>query len=73
MATDPIAVGIKLLIEEKGFVQKSVAERAGLSPQQLSDMLNDRKIIKAVDLIPLSKALGVTVNDIYAAGLRGTQ
>lgn len=33
-----------------------------------SDMLNDRKVIKAVDVLPISKALGVSVQDIYDAG-----
>lgn len=68
MTTDPIAKGIRSIISEKGFVQKNVAERAGLTPQQLSDMLNDRKVIKAIDLVPISRALGVTIPEIYDAG-----
>lgn len=69
MTRDPIAFGIKHLINEKGLVQKAVAKRAGYTNQQFSDMLNDRKIIKAVDLFPISKAIGVSIQEIYDAGL----
>lgn len=69
---DPIAIGIKKKIVEKGLVQKTVAKRAGYSEQQLSDMLNDRKIIKAVDLFAIAEAIGVDVSDIYAAGAGNT-
>lgn len=65
---DPIAYGIKYLIREKGMIQKIVAQRAGYTQQQFSDMLNDRRVIKAIDLIPISAALGVSVQDIYDAG-----
>lgn len=65
---DPIAAGIRDLIEEGGFLQKSVAQKAGFTQQQFSDMLNGRKIIRAVDLFPISTALGCTIQDIYDAG-----
>lgn len=68
MERDPIVAGIKSLIAEKGMVQKIVAQRAGYTPQQFSDMLNDRRIIRAIDLIPISGALGVSVQEIYDAG-----
>lgn len=68
MTKDPIAIGIKHLIIEKGLIQKSVAERAGYTSQQFSDMLNGRKTIKAIDIVPISNALGVSVQDLYDAG-----
>ena len=61
---DPIVIGIRKIITEKGLLQKSVAARAGYTEQQLSDMLNNRKIIKACDLLQLSEALGVEVSDL---------
>ena len=61
---DPVAVGIRKKIAEKGLVQKSVANRAGFSEQQFSDMLNDRKIIRACDLFRISEALGVDLVDL---------
>ncbi len=68
MERDPVACGIKNLIVEKGLIQRAVAQRAGYTQQQFSDMLNNRKVIKAVDLIPISTALGVPVQEIYDAG-----
>jgi len=68
MSRDPVAIGIKHLITERGLIQRVVAERAGYTEQQFSDMLNDRKTIKAVDIVPISKALGVTVQDVFDAG-----
>ena len=49
MSRDPIAMGIRSLINERGMIQRVVAERAGYTSQQFSDMLNDRKTIKAID------------------------
>ncbi len=68
MTKDPIAAGIKFIMTDKGLIQRAVAERAGYTTQQFSDMLNDRKTIKAIDVIPISKALGVSVQDVYDAG-----
>ena len=68
MSRDPIAAGIKFLITERGMIQRVVAERAGYTSQQFSDMLNDRKTIKAIDIVPISKALGVSVQEVYDAG-----
>ena len=58
---------VRRILSEKGMKQCVVAERAGLSNQQLSDMLAERKIIKACDIIALAKALGVQVNDLFVA------
>ena len=68
MSRDPIAMGIRSLINERGMIQRVVAERAGYTSQQFSDMLNDRKTIKAIDIVPISKALGVSVQEVYDAG-----
>lgn len=65
---DPVAQGIRILITEKGMIQKVVAQRAGFTQQQFNDMLNNRKVIRAIDLVPISSALGVEVQDIYDAG-----
>ena len=68
MTLDPIAYGIKHIINEKGLLQKTVAMQSGFSTRQFSDMVNDRKIIRAIDLIPISAALGVTPQEIFEAG-----
>ena len=71
MATtvDPVAIGIKKIMTEKGLLQRAVAKRAGFSEQQFSAMMNDRKIIRACDLIPISEALEVEVSEILAMGM----
>lgn len=57
--------GTKLLIRDLGIKQKVVAERAGYSVQQFSNMLNGRKLISATDVWRISQALGVTPNDLF--------
>lgn len=68
MPKDPIASGILDILTEKGLIQGAVAQRAGFSGQQFNNMLHGRQIIKAVHIIPISRALGVSVSDIYSAG-----
>ena len=60
MSKDPIAAGIRSLMSERGLIQKAVAFRAGYTQQQFNDMLNDRKTIKATDIVPISRAIGVS-------------
>lgn len=66
MIQSAIAENTKRIIECKGLKQKAVAKRAGLSIQQLSALLNHRKVIKDVDVIALANALDVTPNDLFA-------
>lgn len=63
-----VAKGIEKIINEKGFIQGAIASKAGFSDQQFCDMLKGRKIIRADYLVPIAKAMGVTVQDIYDAG-----
>lgn len=63
-----VAAGIERIIRDKGFVQGVIAARAGFSDQQFCDMLKGRKIIRADYLVPIAKALGVSVQEIYDAG-----
>lgn len=60
-----IPQNINRIIEEKGFKQGAVAEKAGFSQRELSDMLNGRRIIKALDILKISKTLGVTPNKLF--------
>lgn len=69
-ANSPFSGGLATIIKEKGLKQVYVAEKAGFTANELSDMLNGRKLIKACDILKIAQALGVTANDIYAAGER---
>lgn len=64
----PFAEGLRKIIEQKGFKNLYVAQKAGFTSQELSDMLNGRRLIKACDVPKLADALGVEAGDIYEAG-----
>ena len=66
----PFDLGLVRIIKEKGLKQVYVAEKAGFKAQELNDMLNGRRLIKLCDIPQLAKVLGVTSDDIYAAGIR---
>lgn len=68
MNSGNIAFGIKKVISDRGLVQRVVASRSGFTEQQLSDMLNGRKVIRADYLVRIADAIGVSIEDLYAAG-----
>ena len=61
----PVAKNIAGVIENKGLKQVYIAEKAGYSPQELNDMLNGRRLIKANDIARISLALGVDANYLF--------
>ena len=61
-----IADNIKNIIAEKGLKQGFVAEKAGLSPTDLSNMLNGRKIIRDDNII--ISWLSATPNELFGMG-----
>ena len=68
---EPVATGTRHIIAQKGLKNIYVAERAGFTPQELSDMLNGRRLIKACDVPKLAFAMEVKEGDIYSAGKKG--
>ena len=56
---------IKWFIQKSGMKQKAVAEKAGLTPQALNDMLTGRRLIKVSDLIVIMDVLGIDANDLF--------
>ena len=56
---------IRNTIDSKGMKQVVVAERAGFTEQQFSNMLNGRKVIKAEYIPKIANALGVDVGDLF--------
>lgn len=67
-ANKPLSKGIQIIIAKKGLKNLYVAQKAGYSQQELSDMLNGRRLIKACDIPRLADALEVDAGDLYAAG-----
>lgn len=64
-ANEPLSKGLKIIIAQKGLKNLYVAENAGYTPQELSDMLNGRRLIKACDIPRIAKALGVEINYLF--------
>lgn len=57
---------IARIIEKRGMKQCVVAERMGISPQMLNDMLNGRRLIKPIDIANAAKALDVMPNELFS-------
>lgn len=60
-----IATNIRLIIKEKGYKQKSVAEKAYIPEKKFCNMLSGRATIKACHVPQIALALGVTPNDLF--------
>lgn len=61
-----IANRVREIIKEKGLKQTAIAEKAGFSTQEFSDMLNGRRLMRAVDIASIISALrGVGVDANY--------
>ncbi|MGN1332085.1 MAG: helix-turn-helix domain-containing protein [Lachnospiraceae bacterium] len=65
---EAIVSRIHLLIKEKGMKQCVVAERAGFTPNELSSILNDRKLLRVEHINPIAKALDVEPNELFKKG-----
>lgn len=67
-ANEPVTENIKHYIESKGLKKKTVATQAGLTQNELTDILGSRRIIKACEIKRIAEALNVTMNDLYRTG-----
>lgn len=65
MEKSVVADNMRAIIESKGFKHIAVAERAGYTKQQFSDMLNGRRLITADDCIKFRSVVGCTYNDLF--------
>lgn len=61
---------IKPTIDKSGLKQFVVAERTGLSQQQLCDISNKRRRFDANEMIAFCKAVGVTPDELCATAER---
>lgn len=61
----PVAENTKSIIEESGYRQNAIAEKAGYPSQMFNEMLNGRRLIKPWDVTNIAKALEVTPNQLY--------
>lgn len=57
--------GVRWLIQQSGMKQRAVAEKAGLTEQQMCDILNRRRKLDANELFAICKAVGVTPDAVF--------
>lgn len=62
---------IRARIDEKGMTIKAVAEKAGLTREALSAMLNHRQTITATVFIALCRVLDLTPDDFIITDKEG--
>lgn len=63
-----VAIRLKKAITEKGLKQTSIANRAGYTAQELNDMLNGRRIMRAADISSILKVVrefGIDANYLF--------
>lgn len=68
--TCPMALRIKQLRESAGLSQQLLAEKAGVSRSQLSEIENEVKPANTLRLNAIAAALGVAVDELFEAGAR---
>ncbi len=54
-------------IKDRCFMQSLVAKRAGLTEQQLSDIVRKRRKMEANEMFRICEVIGITPNDLFAA------
>lgn len=62
---EQLVKNIGSLVNKSGYKQKYIAQIAGFDEKDFSNMLNNRKVIKAEYIPYIAKALGITPNVIY--------
>ncbi len=58
--------GIAEVIHQRGFKQTVIAQKAGLTPQQLSDIISKRRKMDANEMFALCAALGTSMESLFA-------
>lgn len=66
-----VANQLRKIIFEKGIKQSVFADKSGFTAQELSDMLNGRRLIRAVDIVAILNTLQkyqVDANELFGIG-----
>lgn len=64
-----VADNVKRIIKSKNLKQSAIAKDAGYTTQEMNDMLNGRRIMRAVDIasmLDVLKSVGVDANALFA-------
>lgn len=57
-----VRIAIREEVERRGFSQAAIARKAGLTPQQFSDVLNLRRKLDANEMLALCAAMEMDVS-----------
>lgn len=57
--------GIAFELKSRGFKQSAIAGKAGLTEQQLSDIINKRRKMDANEMFLLCRAMGIAPNVLF--------
>ncbi|MGN1165114.1 MAG: helix-turn-helix domain-containing protein [Lachnospiraceae bacterium] len=61
-----VADNLKSIIHSKGLKQSAIAKKAGFSAQEFNDMLNGRRLMRAVEIARIIDVLdGVDANTLF--------
>lgn len=63
--SDVIIENIRSCIAKKGLKQNYIAEKAGFTPQEFSNILCGRKKFNTEYVVPVCRALGITANELF--------
>lgn len=61
----PVAGNIARILEEKTMERAKIARKAGLKPRELTDIINNCKVVRACEIEALAEALGVEVQELF--------
>lgn len=64
-SNNPVSEKMLDLISKKGLKQTYIAEKAGYSPQALSDMVRGRRLIRACDILKIADALNIATDELF--------
>lgn len=59
--------GVAYVIKRRGFKQAAIANMAGLTEQQLSDIINKRRKLDANEMFSLCVAMNIEPNVLFEA------
>lgn len=69
--TDPFAIGLRVLMDRMGEKPAPLALKAGLSDSAIRDIFRKNGSPKVSTAMALASALGMTIDDVIAAGSGG--
>lgn len=67
MCLEDVRDALALELKNRCFMQSAIAEKAGLTKQQLSDVINKRRRLEANEMLRICKVTGIAPNALFEA------